>query len=440
MLNTHHVLTPEFTKVIFSCLRISKKKTDWDYYFSGFYVEFTPVGLLLPDDGWKLRVNTATLGEAVQALKAVVPICADRQLAFKVLGDPDIYIYAHSKQMEASSAGKFLTCYLPTETELVEVVHLFEQAISQEGLSPAAHAISDQRLSENLAYRYGSFTADPFVRGIPDCRDYFKLPPGIIDPFTGKGQETEADASGGVVIGNYHIETLLHRTYASAVYRGTRLGELEKQSIILKEARPHAIVDGIAATTRLENEYTILKVIANMDCAGICPTPLEFFAVDGYRFLAMTEIDAVSLYEWMQQQKKRQREYLWIGIKVAELILELHAHRISWNDLHPSNLLINEATQKLYLIDAEFAMMPACGKDFTMDLQTLGKLLLWLAFNGEEDGLLEHDGCPDIFLEKLKQGGNDRDGYCAAIDIALSPETVDVLPILKMLTRKHSCA
>lgn len=444
MLNTHRVLTPEFTKVIFSCLKINpKKESDWAYYFPGFYVEFTPVGLLLPDDGWKLRVNAVTVDDAVQLLKAVVPICADQKCAFKVLGDPDIYVYAHAKRMEASSAGKFLTCYLPTDRELVEVAGLFERAISREGLSPAAHPISDQRLSANLSYRYGSFTVDAFVRGVPDCRQYFKLPPGVIDPFTGECEEAEADTSGGVVIGNYRVETLLHRTYASAVYRGTGLGELEKSPIVLKEARPHATVDGIPATTRLENEYVILKAITDTGCAGICPTPLELFEVEeGYRFLAMTEIiDTISLYELMQQQKQKQkqkqgwREHIWIGIKVAELILKLHTHRISWNDLHPSNLLVNEATQRFYLIDAEFAVMPASRKDFAMDLQMLAKLLLWLAFSGEEDELWEHDSRPEIFLEKLKkQGGDDRDRhYCATIDIALSPETVNVLPILKML-------
>lgn len=439
MLDTHHVLTPEFTEVIFSCLRINpQKNSDWEYYFSGFYVEFTPVGLLLPDDGWKLRVNTL-IEEAVQTLKSVIPICADRNLAFKVLGDPDIYLYAHSKQMEPSSAGKFLTCYLPTESELVEVAHLFDEAISREGLSPAAHPISDQRLSANLSYRYGSFTVDALVKGVPDCREYFKLPPCVTtDPFTGECEEAAAVPSDGVVIGNYRIETLLHRTYASAVYQGTRLGE--EKPIVLKEVRPYTIVNGIAAKTRLENEYVILKAIADTeDCAGICPAPLELFEIDGYGFLAMTEIEAVSLYEWMQQQKQGQHEYLRIGIKVAELILKLHTHGISWNDLHPSNLLINVATQRLYLIDAEFAMMPA--SDFRIDLQMLGKLLLWLAFSGEADGLWEHDGCPDIFLQKLKQDGNDgndRNEYCAAIDLALSPETADVLPILKILTRKHS--
>ncbi len=435
-LNTHHVFTPDFTEVIFPCL----KDTAWDFWFSGFYIEFMPVGLLLPNDGWKLRANAATVEEAIRILEIIVPICVDRRLAFKVLGDPSIYTYAHSKKMMASSAGKFFTCYLPDERALVEVADLFDQALSREGLSPAAEPISDQRLSPSLSYRFGSFTGDALVRGVADCRDYFKLPDDVTDPFTGEcGAEAEVDSSGGVTIGDYCIETLLHRTFASSVYRGTRTRGEEEKSIILKQARAYATVEGIAATTRLENEYLILKAIADKtDCAGICPIPLQLFQMEGHGFLAMTEIDAVSLYEWMQQQKQNWREYLWISIEVAKLISKIHTHGgVSWRDLNPANFLIDTVKRKLYLVDAEFAVMPASVKDFALDLQMLGKLLLWLAFSGESDEIWEYDSRPEIFLEKLKkQDSDDKNAYYwDAVDFALSPEAVDVRPILKMLTR-----
>ena len=130
------------------------------------------------------------------------PLLYQENLAFKILADPTLYNIAFSKQQPAESAGKFLTIYIPRAEELRRIAKELAVLMEQMALNPIAPPVSDNEVSfsKNLSYRYGSFTESAFVRAgdghlIEDCREYFRLPPGVGDPFT-KGGVSEYDDDG----------------------------------------------------------------------------------------------------------------------------------------------------------------------------------------------------------------------------------------------------
>ena len=424
MLFPHHVVTPHFTQEIFSCLSMaSTDGTDasgWTYHFSGIFSEFTPVALALPDDGWKIRINVV-LKDVIALLRGVVPVLRRERLAFKVLADPTLYRIAFSKQIAAESAGKFLTIYVPSAEKMRRIIRELAAVIENLAVNPCAPPISDTPFSKGVSYRFGSFTDSAWVRGrdghVEDCREFFRLPPGIVDPFTNAVGASDDDGTDEPVqIGNYEITSVLHRTYASAVYFGTRKDGLE---IVLKEARPDAYVrEKGLATEHLQNEYQILREISASGCSEICPTAIEMFEIERHLFITMTRLRAVSLYEW-RQQNRMPADHLRIGKKIAEILDRLHSNlSIAWGDIHASNLLVDlvdDSENRVYLIDPEFATHT---RNFANDIEMFGRLLLWLVFN--VDTLFEPDCYPDFFLQKMDRKSDYSPAYINAVRSALS--------------------
>lgn len=425
MLDKFHVVTPEFTRPIFSALSPNSTDSGWTYLFSGIFAEFMPVGLSLPAAGWKLRVN-ARLEDATRLLRSVVPVLRREKLAFKVLADPTLYRFGFSKQIQAEAGGKFLTIYIPRPEDLRRIAKELAVLIEQLAVDPSAPPISDApvRFSKNISYRFGSYTNADFVKDgdgnlVEDCREFFRLPVGVKCPFSGIVGESDDDATEQPVeIGNYEIESVLHRTYPSAVYLGTRKSDGLK--IICKESRPYAYVQDILATDLLENEYLMLREIAASGCSEICPTPLELFQVEQHSFLTMTRIpDPVSLYEWRQQNRNPDAHFR-IGQKIAEVLVRLHSElSIAWGDIHASNVLVDDSEMRVYFIDPEFAKHTKHTRDFTRDIQMYGRLLLWLVFS-DVDMLFEPDCYPDVFLQRFERRSDYNPAYIDAVHSALS--------------------
>ncbi|MYF97708.1 protein kinase family protein [Candidatus Poribacteria bacterium] len=423
MLNKHYVITPEFAKVIIPFLKLEMGSTCWEWLVSGIYLNCYPIDILQPDAGWIVRVNVL-LDDAFQVLSTIVPVCCEAKIAFKVIGDPTLYQYAFSKTAPAEDAGKFITIYTPTSQQLTEIMNQVDLAISKLDILPCAPPVSDMLFSDNLSYRYSSYNPDSTISSCPDDlivdhADYFTLPTGITDPFTGESGDTDndigtTDTSSVVVIENYEIEDVLHRNYATAIYKGKRVSD--GYPIILKEARPNAYIDDVPATTRLENEYRVLTKIAESRCAHICPTPLDMFEEEHHLLLFMTEIwNAQTLYEWRQKAERTQTELLNVAKEIRDTLSSIHTENISWNDLHASNILLDSANT-VYLIDAEFASIDPDSTDFDLDIRMFGRLLLWLVY--PVDTLLDWTCRIDVFIQKLEQS-NYPQHYIDAVHIAL---------------------
>ena len=354
----------------------------------------------LPSQGIKLRVNTQW-DDLPRALPLVSAVCLNKHIDFKCIADSHLAEMAQSKTLPPSAAGKLITIY-PRPENVREVFADLNRQLRQlsPALEPAPHPISDFPLTQNLSYRYGSFTDDTLVSPdgtrSEDSREYFQLPPWAEDPFSDilsnstitttdekVTTDEEVDEEGNVKLGNgnYIVKTCLHRTFVGAVYAGvdTRNGV----PICLKEARPYTKFDGVFATERLTSEFKVLSHVYHCVSKEICPKPIEVFEHHhhGHRFFVMERIRGPELLNWRHRNNNlKPSEIGKIACSLVKIIAKLQKSRVAWIDLSPSNIIIiDEAAPELRLIDAEHAIEGANSDELRFDVERLGKMLIWLA-------------------------------------------------------------
>ena len=354
----------------------------------------------LHSQGFKLRVNTQW-DDLPRALPLVSAVCLNKHIDFKCIADSHLAEMAQSKTLPPSAAGKLITIY-PRPENVREVFADLNRQLRQlsPALEPAPHPISDFPLTENLSYRYGSFTDDTLVSPdgtrSEDFREYFQLPPWAEDPFSDilsnstittteiTTTDEEVDEEGNVLLGNYIVKTCLHRTFVGAVYAGiaTRTGV----PVCVKEARPYTKFDDILAADRLTSEFKTLSHVYYRVSQDICPKPIEMFPhdghrYDGHRFLVMERIRGPELLDWRHRNNNlKPSEIGKIACSFVNLISKLQKAKIAWVDISPSNIIVtDEAAPELRLIDAEHAILGANSDELRFDVERLGKMLIWLA-------------------------------------------------------------
>ena len=341
----------------------------------------------LPSQGIKLRVNTQ-FEQILPVLPIVSEICLRHAIDFKCIADSHLAeMSQQSKKFPPSAAGKLITIYPHPEKNVRKVFEDLNGRIQQ--LSPAPCPISDFPLTENLSYRFGSFTDDDTLvspdgtRFVADCREYFELPPWVEDPFSdirsNSTTDEEVDEEGNVRLGDYSITHCLHRTFIGALYVGIDTRTSEK--ICLKEARPYTRVDNIPATDRILAEFEILKYVYHRVSNNLCPKPIEVFEHHGHRFFVMERIRGPELLNWRHRNNNsKPSEIGKIACSLVKIISKLHKARVAWIDLSPSNIIIiDETAPELRLIDAEHAILSANSDELRFDIERLGKILIWLA-------------------------------------------------------------
>jgi hypothetical protein len=206
-----------------------------------------------------------------------------------------------SKYGPRGNSGKLVTIY-PANDEACETIlcELGAELVGEE----SSYILTDLRWGKGPLYvRYGAFSMRyaPNERGelvpaiadgdgnlVPDRRNpVFYIPPWVTLPtflephLAARNAATVADMP-------YTIDTVLHFSNGGGIYAGqdTRTGE----RVVLKEARPHAGLDGFGrdAVGRLEREYALLTRLAGIP--GI-PKVYELFTLGEHRFMAMELID-----------------------------------------------------------------------------------------------------------------------------------------------------
>ena len=387
----------------------------------------------LPPQGFKLRVNTQC-----EDLQRVLPLVKKVCFAtdFKCLADPTIAEMAQSKTFPPSAAGKLLTIYPHPEKNVRQVFEDLNSRIRQlsPALEPAPHPISDFPLTENLSYRYGSFTDDdtlvsPDGTRSEDCREYFELPPWVEDPFsdirsnsTTTTTDEEVDEDENVRLGDYSVKTCLHRTFVGAVYAGI---DTQGVPICLKEARPYTRVDGVFATERLTSEFKALSHVYRRVSEDICPKPIEVFQHQGHKFLAMERIRGSELLNWRHRNNNlKPSEIGEIACSLVKIIAKLQQARVAWIDLSPSNIIIiDETAPELRLIDAEHAILGANSDEIRFDVERLGKILIWLA--NPIDTLWDNDEPKDV--DRYIHGMAMPTRYRSALYAALSGAPINTI-------------
>ncbi|NEB38739.1 class III lanthionine synthetase LanKC [Streptomyces sp. SID14515] len=349
----------------------------WTRSRRGDWLSYSPDGLRLPPQGWKIHVSAA-LDNAACVLDRVLAHCLEHRLAFKCIPNPGLLALRNAKYADRAGSGKFITVYPPSDEAFPEVCTALMGLLDGEH---GPYILSDLRCGNGPVHtRYGAFAArfcsgpdgrpvpavaDPRGRLVPDDRGpAFRVPswvtpPGFLMPHL------EARAAVGLADLPYTVEKALHFSNGGGVYLGrdTRTGE----QVVLKEARPYAglAADGADAVARLERERAALEQLAGLDCV---PAVRDVFEVGDHHFLVLQYIPGTTLNTVFARRFPLARQHpsaellaehaAWaeeLYGQVERAVEAVHARGIVISDLHMSNVMVDEEASRIVLLDFEAA-------------------------------------------------------------------------------------
>jgi serine/threonine protein kinase len=349
---------------------------DWQRVRMDDWLMYTPEGLHLPSQGWKIHAS-ACLDNAEQIIETIWEYCLRERIAFKFIPSRQLLFLRNMKYAGRGYSAKFVTIF-PLDDEQFERI-LNELGPALEG-HESPYILSDLRWGEGPLYvRYGGF-ADRFCVGangevepaiedadgqlVPDRRGAtFQVPAGVALPvclsahLTARNSATTSDLP-------YRIESALHFSNGGGVYQG--VDTRTEEQVVLKEARPHAGLDsdGRDAVARLRRERDTLEQLADTDVA---PAVRDYFVAGGHHFLVMDFVGGRSLNDLVVERCPLIRahpddselaEFATWAVATCErvewAVHAVHQHEIVVGDLHPSNVLVQD-DGRIVLIDLEIA-------------------------------------------------------------------------------------
>ncbi|MFJ2026465.1 class III lanthionine synthetase LanKC [Streptomyces sp. NPDC087897] len=353
----------------------------WTRSRRGDWLSYSPDGLRLPPQGWKLHISAA-LDNADSVLERVVAHCLAHRLAFKCVPNAGLLALRNAKYADRAGSGKFITVYPPSDEAFPEVCTALMDLLEGEH---GPYILSDLRCGNGPVHtRYGAFAArfcsgpdgrpvpavaDPLGRLVPDDRGpAFRVPswvtpPGFLAPHL------EARAAVGLAGLPYTVEKALHFSNGGGVYLGrdTRTDE----QVVLKEARPYAglAADGADAVARLDRERTALEHLAGLDCV---PAVRDVFEVGDHHFLVLQYMPGATLNTVFARRFPLARQHpspellaehaVWaeeVYGQVERAVEAVHARGIVISDLHMSNVMVDEENSRIALLDFEAAFPAA---------------------------------------------------------------------------------
>ncbi|MGO1019105.1 class III lanthionine synthetase LanKC [Streptomyces rubiginosohelvolus] len=349
----------------------------WTRSRRGDWLSYSPDGLRLPAQGWKIHISAA-LDNAASVLDRVTAHCLEHRIAFKCIPNAGLLALRNAKYADRAGSGKFITVYPPSEEAFPEVCTALMQLLEGEH---GPYILSDLRCGDGPVHtRYGAFAArfcsgpdgrpvpavaDPQGRLVPDDRGpAFRVPPWVTPPGF-LMPHLEARAAVGLADLPYAVEKALHFSNGGGVYLGrdTRTGE----QVVLKEARPHAglAADGADAVARLERERTALEHLAGLDCV---PDVRDVFQVGDHHFLVLQYIPGTTLNTVFARRFPLARQHpspellaehtAWaeeLYGQVERAVEAVHERGIVISDLHMSNVMVDEEAGRIVLLDFEAA-------------------------------------------------------------------------------------
>ncbi|MER7045350.1 class III lanthionine synthetase LanKC [Streptomyces jumonjinensis] len=349
----------------------------WETTRHGDWFSYTPLGLKLPPQGWKIHVSAA-LDNAESVLRRVADYCLPRRIPFKFVPGHALLLLRNSKYGDRAGSGKFITVYPHSDDVFPEVCTDLMALLKGEH---GPYVLSDLRCGDGPVYvRYGAFSArfclgpdgrwvtgiaDPSGTLVPDPRGpSFKIPEWVTPPAF-LTPHLEARAAVGTQELPYEFLGALHFSNGGGVYtaRDTRSGA----KAVLKEARPYAglATDGADAIARLERERTALEQLAGLD---LVPRVLGVHDVGDHRFLALEHISGTPLHTLFVRRfplmsaepgPERLAEHVAWACRIHGLVEKaveaVHARGIVFSDLHMSNIMVSDDESRVVLLDFEAA-------------------------------------------------------------------------------------
>ncbi|MBD2683098.1 MULTISPECIES: ATP-binding sensor histidine kinase [Nostoc] len=151
------------------------------------------------------------------------------------------------------------------------------------------------------------------------------------------------------MIPGYEIISQLYAGSRTRVYRAIQ--NQKKLPVVIKLLTSE--YPSFNELLQFRNQYTVSK---NLNIPGIIhPLSLEAYG-NGY-ILVMEDVGGISLLEYIKTISLSLVDFLAIAIQLTNILHSLHQNRVIHKDIKPANILINQETQKVQLIDFSIASL-----------------------------------------------------------------------------------
>jgi hypothetical protein len=358
----------------------------WVHHRHSVWLGVQPVGHQTVAQGFKIHLTSIPL-HARRVLRLVVPELVARGISFKCAADPTILNLLISKRYGRGGSGKFMTIYPPDEDAFRELIEALHQKTRGEDLA-GPYILSDRRYSDSriLFYRYGGFRSIDVLQAdgarqphiispdgtlVPDVRTpFFQLPDWVADPFGGT-RALEHDGS-PVLQDRYRVDGVLAFTNGGGIYAGTDLQT--DAEIVIKEARPFSNHwpegdEYLDAVRLLERERAMLDRLAHLD---FVPRVVAHFREWEHWFLVQERRPGGNFQSYWAHPENILAPYIRtrperIGEfgrklrplvrRLIEMVGQVHEAGVMIGDVSPNNVLLDDATLQLSMIDFEGAVL-----------------------------------------------------------------------------------
>lgn len=333
----------------------------------------------LPEQGWKIHIS-APIYAAQKILDLCAPILMEKNVDFKYVDSEWELFLKNSKYGDRGGAGKFITIY-PNDVKQFEDL-IFSLAEVLKGTPNGPYILSDKCWKDsNVFFRYGGIRpmyadiggsrvlAIKNINGefMEDTRGpSYSLPDFVEEPdFIKRAEEEMAQLpEQPSKLDEYEIIKALHFSNAGGVYVAKRKDT--GQEVILKEGRPESGIDGDFrdAHFRIYHEAQVLDRLNDV------PQVINYYGIFKewkHIFLEEEYHTGTSLNSWVTLrypfvkgiEHKLEKDYsanaAIILRNLVEALKAMHNKNIGMGDLQPMNLMIDEDSFAVRIIDLEAA-------------------------------------------------------------------------------------
>ena len=153
-----------------------------------------------------------------------------------------------------------------------------------------------------------------------------------------------------MLILGYKVNEQLYNGSRTLVYRAVQ--ESNQKPVVIKLLKnPYPNFNELL---QFRNQYTICK---NLDISGIV-RPYSLEAYGNSYALVMEDFGGVSLREYIKRENITYlKDILLIGLKITDILQNLHQNRVIHKDIKPANILIHPENKQVKLIDFSIASL-----------------------------------------------------------------------------------
>jgi len=146
-----------------------------------------------------------------------------------------------------------------------------------------------------------------------------------------------------IILTGYEILTQIYESFNSEVYKGIR--SLDKQPVIIKVLNKE--FPSAQELTRYRQEY-------NTICSLKFEGALKAYGLETYNrtlVLIVEDFGGISLKKRIEEKPLSLKEFLVLAIQIVEYLGNIHAAKIIHKDLNPANIIFNQTTGQLKIVD-----------------------------------------------------------------------------------------